>query len=1034
MKAMKLLAVSMFLFVIQSIIAQKPIYFYDQSLIYREGIDLFDHSKYVPAKEKFEQFIDQERDPQNALRVNSEYYVGMCALYLNHPDAEYLLEQFAMKHPESPWVQRAYFELGSVNYQKKSYRKTLEWFNRVDEKSLSTSDLIEFQYKRGHSRFETGDKANARQDFFEVKSKESEYKSAATYYYSHIAYEQNDLETALTGFKSLSQDPAFAPIVPYYITQIYYKQKKYDDLLNYAPAVLDSAESRATKRVPEIAQLLGDALFRKEKYAQAIPYLEKYHSGADAGTISREDHYQLGYCYYRTSQWDNAIIEFGACSGDKDELYQLATYNLGDCYLKTDKKEYARNAYAEAADIKANREIQEDAMFNYAKLSFELSYNPFHEAITAFEEYLEKYPDSPRRDEAYEFLLNVYIKTRNYEKALASLDKIKNKDNRTKEAYQLVAYNRAVELFQAEQYDKSDKFFDMVNTYPMNPLITSAARFWKAELTYRKGDYKTAIQRYNSFLNEQGSINSEFYSLANYGIGYCYFKLANEEDNSEQMTQLYQNANTAFRKYGDGGGSKDNARLNDCWLRIGDCFFVTKAYAQAIQYYDKVTNNDNGVRDYAMFQKAMSYGYDGQSDKKAWVLKNLLTDYKDSKFEVDAKYELASSYLLQERLPEAKTYYNDILQNHPNSVYVKRALTDLCLVYVKEGNEAKVRETWNTIYKQYPNDPILANAVAIVRSTLIDDAEFQSQIKGIKYVQVSNEDIENEVYMKAANPARSGDCDKGISKLEAYLQQYDPAFYAIEANFLLAECYEAKGDSTKALASYKFIISQPTSDYTEESLRSASTIEYNQSSFQDALTHYTELEQVAVQKSNIALAQVGMMYCHYQLKNESDLKSSATKVISNSLVKEEVRTLAYLWRGNASLAGGDNTQAMADYKEVLKRGGSSCAEAKYHIAEILYKNGDYKNAEKEIFQLIEKYSSYAEWKFKGFLLLSDVYVGMKDYFQARATLNTLIDNVTESWVVESARQKLAALDAAEKPKNNEGSGNPLEINLVPNNQ
>ena len=43
----------------------------------------------------------------------------------------------------------------------------------------------------------------------------------------------------------------------------------------------------------------------------------------------------------------------------------------------------------------------EDALFSYAKLAFELSYNPLDDAITAFQRYLDKYPNSIRRDEAY---------------------------------------------------------------------------------------------------------------------------------------------------------------------------------------------------------------------------------------------------------------------------------------------------------------------------------------------------------------------------------------------------------------------------------------------------------------------------------------------------------------------------------------------------------------------------------------------------------------------------------------------------------
>lgn len=1028
---MKNVAVIVLLLVSAAAKAQKPVYFFDKSLLYREAVDLYDHEKYVPAKEKFEQFIDQETDSQNALRINSEYYAGICALYLNHQDAEYLLEKFVQQHPDSPWKGRAYYELATVNYRKKAFKKALEWFGKVDEQELSAEDKIEFRYKRGHSYFETEDYKNARQDFFEIKNEESEFQKPAIYYYSHIAYMQDDLQTALEGFQKLTKDPSFSPIVPYYITQIYYKQKKYDELLAYAPAVLDSAKTQSTKRVPEIARLIGDAYFIKQQYAEAIPYLEQFQNGAEKSTITREDNYQLGYAYYRTGAYQKAVDEFAGCSGEKDELFQLATYNLGDCYLKLGKKEYARNAFAEAANMDFNRDIQEDALFNYSKLAFELSYNPFHEAITAFEDYLEKYPNSPRRDEAYEFLLNVYMKTRNYDKALASLDKIKNKDNRVKEAYQLVAYNRGVELFQAEEYAKAEGYFDKVSTYPVNPLLNSEAKFWKAEMAYRSRDYTKAIQRYNAFLNEQGSIQSEYYGLANYGMGYSYFKLAYEEDNREQMNALYANANTAFRKYADGAGTKDPRKVNDCNLRVADCFYVTKSYAQAIQYYDRVADNAEGMRDYAMFQKGMCYGYDGQPDKKAWVLKSLLTEIPDSKFEVDAKYEVAKTYLGQERLGEAKTYYNDILKNHATSPYLKRALSDLCLVYVKENNESMVRETWNRLYTEYPNDPILADAVAVVRTMLIEDAQFQNQIRNIKYVNISNEDIESEVYEKASAFAIQGDCPKAIEKLTNYLRTYQPAYYAVEANYFLANCYFDNNDMDKALECFNYVTSQALSDYTEESYRVAATINYNKKNYQAALDDYTQLEQVAVLKNNIAEAQIGIMRCHYFMNQFVYALEYTNKVIANTLTPEEIRTTAILWRGNIKLANEDYAMANADFKDVIKRGGYQAAEAKYKIALILFKQQEYKKAETEIFQLIEKYSAFEEWKFRGFLLLSDVYVGMKDYFQARATLNAILDQVELQWVRDEASAKLAELDAIEAgPKPADGAGD-VEINLVP---
>ncbi len=80
-------------------------------------------------------------------------------------------------------------------------------------------------------------------------------------------------ETALTDFMKLQSNETFGPVVPYYIAQIYYLQGKYEKVIAYAPALLDSA---STKRMPEIARVLGESYYRTARYKEAIPYLVKY--------------------------------------------------------------------------------------------------------------------------------------------------------------------------------------------------------------------------------------------------------------------------------------------------------------------------------------------------------------------------------------------------------------------------------------------------------------------------------------------------------------------------------------------------------------------------------------------------------------------------------------------------------------------------------------------------------------------------------------------------------------------------------------
>jgi hypothetical protein len=68
-------------------------------------------------------------------------------------------------------------------------------------------------------------------------------------------------------------------------------------------------------------------------------------------------------------------------------------------------------------------------------------------------------------------------------------------------------------------------------------------------------------------------------------------------------------------------------------------------------------------------------------------------------------------------------------------------------------------------------------------------------------------------------------------------------------------------------------------------------------------------------------------------------------------------------------------------------------------------------------------------------LLADVYIGKKEYFQARALLNGVIEKVEEQWVKDEAQTKLNQLDQIENGSGSSGSrSGEIEIDLVPDNE
>jgi TolA-binding protein len=73
-----------------------------------------------------------------------------------------------------------------------------------------------------------------------------------------------------------------------------------------------------------------------------------------------------------------------------------------------------------------------------------------------------------------------------------------------------------------------------------------------------------------------------------------------------------------------------------------------------------------------------------------------------------------------------------------------------------------------------------------------------------------------------------------------------------------------------------------------------------------------------------------------------------------------------------------------------------------------------KDAEKAAFEVINKSGSYEEWVTKAYLLLGDVYYAQKDYFNAKATYQSVVDNARIESLRVEAKSKLDKLAEEEK--------------------
>jgi len=969
---------------------------------FNRGMEFFNKQKYPAAIRLFDSFIKSEDKSNILLAAEAEYYSALAALKLFNPDGEYRMIKFLQTHPESPRINKARLELADYFYQNKNYKKAVTYYESINKKELEPDKLPEYFFRFGYSLYNTGDKSRAQLMFAEIKDIDTEYTPPAVYYYSQIAYEQKMYETALEGFMRLKEDETFGSVVPFYIVQIMYIQKNYDGILTVAPELLNLA---GKEKNPELYRFIGDAYYNKENYKEALIYLEK--SAAGSKVSGREDKYQLGYCYYKTGEIDKAIKIFLEVEAKSDILSQNTWNILGDCYMKKGDKKRSQFAFGEASKLDFDKNIKEESLFNYAKLTYELAYSPFGESIAAFQEYIDLYPGSQRIPEAYDYLVATYMQLKNYKAALASLDKISNKDSRLEEAYQRVAFFRGLELLNNMELEASVDMFDKSLKYEKyNKPIMARAIYWRGEARYRLSQYDQAKADYEYFMGIPGSMLLSEYKLVRYNLGYTLFNL---KDYSAALNHL-----KTFET--DVKNIKPEV-LTDARNRIADCYYIATNYQMAISYYNKVIESGNLDADYAMFQKGFCLGLINDGKGKVDVLTLLTVKFPTSPYVPNAIFERGRAYLVLEDYKRGEADFITLISSYKDSPFVPRAMVQLGLLYYNLGDNNKAISEYKKVIENYKSTPEARDALTGLRNSYVDINDVEAYFSYAKtldgYTDINMSQKDSLLYTSGENLYIKANYEKASEVFKNYLSEFPNGSFRQNAQFYQAECLKSFGKTDEALQLYTEVVAEPNSQFLEQSLVAASAILFDKEDYSTSLQYYEKLENVAGNDEIKLIALKGQLRSAYQSGDARMTIVAAGKIINSKNIPEELVREATFMNAKANYSLNNFEEALKDFRKVATEVTSiEGAESKYRVAELLYKKDLTSESEKVITEFINQNTPHQYWMAKMFLLLADISIKKGDKLQARATLQSLKDyyTVTNDGILDEAKAKLDSLD------------------------
>lgn len=294
-----------------------------------------------------------------------------------------------------------------------------------------------------------------------------------------------------------------------------------------------------------------------------------------------------------------------------------------------------------------------------------------------------------------------------------------------------------------------------------------------------------------------------------------------------------------------------------------------------------------------------------------------------------------------------------------------------------------------------------------------DVESYFSYVRTIGYGDVNLAEKDSMLYASGENLYISGNCERASEIFRNYLREFQNGSFRLNAQFYLAECLNSSGNKTEAIGLYREVIRIPNNQFMEQALVSASAILYEQEEYSAAFEYYERLEKSATTSDLKLTALRGQLRSAYQEGDAQKSIKAAERIKNSQGIPEELMREATFVNAKAHYSLNEFDEALADFRRLAREVVSAeGAESKYRVAEILFRNGNIEESERNVTQFIDQNSPHPFWMAKMFLLLADISINKGDTLQARATLQSLREyyTITDDGILDEVKEKLASLD------------------------
>jgi len=828
-----------------------------------------------------------------------------------------------------------------------------------------------------------------------------------------ITQESIGYKYVLTGFFSVLLAVGYAqegerqdPVDPVTIDSI-------DIVRDYRPMMEDAVKIRRSPDMDidrqaletELGWIVANAYFVKNDFRK--PYYSRLLERHREASPDNINNYRIGYMAYENGEYERATTIFEDLE-QSDAFYQSSMIALGNVFQKAGDKQRARDAFAKAAELDFDQALKSDGLFNYTKILFELD-SPQVALDVAREYVVLATPDTAvvagKKETPETLLAEILLGTSNFEAAVNMLELLRNRDKEADMLYQKVAYYRGLEFYNERAFENSISLFMRSEKFPIDPRIAALATYWKGEAMYEVRKYAEAVEAFSRFLRMPAAPETEVYNYANYALAYAAFR-NNRFNTAARHFELFLSV--------DGRSMEENVR-NDVFARLGDSYLSMRDYGRANQYYDRLINSRAPNQDYALFQRGIIQGLEGDNQTKMSTLRSVIEQFPNSNYADDVAFEIPYTYFVIGDYDTAIEGLQQMVEKYPRSSYAPRALMTIGLVQYNKGDYEAALATFNSVVAEHSTTDEARQALRAVENIYLDSGDatgYVSYATNANLGDLSEAEQDNLAFQAANTLFNRGQYQGAVEAINAYFDKFPKPNQEKHARYIRGVSLYRTGHPKEALHDMNIILNDWTSQYTENTLLAVSDLYLGLKEYTEAIVHLKKLELRSEFEASYSYAITNLLVCYYEIGDTEQVLKYAELIKAYERSSEEDIAKAHLYTGYVLLQQGNSSGATKEMTlAMLKSQTVVGAEAQYNVARLQYEGGNYDKAIASAFEVINNMSSYDYWVAKSFILLADAYAGKGDDLQARNTLESIIENYEgEDDIIPNAEERLQKLN------------------------